>query len=79
MFASAEPQLAESRAFSTDNKQYTNIIISGKTLIIRAADGYSPIIERGSEKPLVILERSASQKSADRFDKIIVDGEEISL
>jgi hypothetical protein len=64
-----------SDVYDTDNKHQTSIIISGKTLIIRAAEGYSPTITSANNKPLVILERDASQKSTTYFDKIIVDGE----
>jgi cytochrome oxidase Cu insertion factor (SCO1/SenC/PrrC family) len=34
---------------------YTTITISGKTVTIKAADGYTPTIETGKEKPMVIL------------------------
>jgi hypothetical protein len=51
---------------------YTTITISGKTLTIKAADGYTPIIDTGKEKPLVILERDSEQNNPFEFEVITV-------
>ena len=58
------------------DRDYTSIIISGKTLVIKAAQGYSPIITSDQDKPLIILERDPSQTSTTHFDQIIVVNED---
>lgn len=63
-------------AFVTSDPSYTNIIISDKTLIIRAADGYTPTVKQSEGKPLVIIERNLNQKSATAFDKVIVENDQ---
>ena len=56
------------------NSNLTNITISGKTMIIRTADGYTPTVQSGT-KPTVILERNPMQKSATVFDSVTVEND----
>ena len=51
---------------------FTTITISRRTVTITAAAGYTPIIESGKEKPIIILERNDSETTTTVFETITV-------
>ena len=64
-------------AFPDSDKNYTEIIITGKTMIIKAAEGYTPTIKSGTNKPLVILERDPKQVSSTEFNEVVIESDSI--
>ena len=67
---------SEALGITEGERNYTSIIISGKTLVIKAAQGYTPTITSDRNKPLIILERDPAQKSTTQFDQVIVVNDE---
>ncbi len=59
-------------AAKAQNSNVTTITITGKTLTVTAADGYTPTITSGEEVPMIILERTDDQVQSEVFDTITV-------